>query len=162
MCEFELRLPVARWLLSRGLSPIVEAGCLRNCDLVGIQVEEKPRTHISRVVAVELKLTDATGVLKQCVDLQQWGRKRVNEIWAAMPPVPAHKNCVRFACHGIGMLAVDGEEVTVVSGPAVTEGLVFKKMFRALLRRRDEHLWRMKNPMMLHRGGKIAEQLLPD
>lgn len=154
MREFELRLPVCNWLLSRGLKPVVEVGSLRNCDVVGLEIAAKP-LRIVRMVAVELKLADVTGVLRQC---SRHVAGKVNEVWAAMPADVTERHKLRFAGAGVGLLAVaDGSAAVVVAPAVVGEGPQHWNRFRGLIRRRDEYLWRMKNPMMLRDVDAVAE-----
>lgn len=148
MIEFELRIPVAKWLLSRGLSPIVELRCLNNCDLVGARFEKNP-TKLVELVAVELKLKNVTEVIRQC---EHHEGRPVTETWAAMPPEVANKNSRRFDVAGLGLLAVsvDSGLVEIVCKAVRHDDADLTRWQKTMWRRRDEHLWRMKNPNMLH------------
>lgn len=87
MKEFELRQPVAKWLLSRGLIPILECGSLRNCDMVGVlAIDEGACTQ----------LIDAD--LRPCVNLERWRRpmwaRRKEHLWRMNHPL-----MFRFGTH---------------------------------------------------------------
>ncbi len=150
-CEFAMRIPVARWLISRGLSPICEVASLRNCDLVGIRLEKKPQ-RIVEMVAVELKLTDIKGVFTQCANLVP---HRVSEIWAALPLKIAKENASRFAQSGIGVLGVEADGVERLAEPMRITDRDFSR-WKSLTRRRDEHLWRMKNHLMMRSDARAV------
>ena len=140
-CEFSLRVPVARWLISRGLAPVCEVDSLHNCDLVGIRWDRPG--HITEMVAVELKLTDIAGVLRQCACHIN---RQVTETWAAMPAVSA-KSQLKFANLGVGLLIVEGDRVVEMVAPQRFESTDLRR-WANLYRRRDEHKWRMKHPLM--------------
>lgn len=153
MIEFDLRLPVAKWCLSRGMSPILECWCLRQCDIVGARFDRVSRKWtLVEMIAIELKLHDVGAVLKQCTR----HRGHVNETWAAMPAAVANEKWKRFDGTGIGLLAVEGAVCEPLLLPHRFEGLSFEYWERPLGRRRDEYLWRMKDPQML-RSRAMAE-----
>lgn len=145
--EFEMRLPVARWMLLRGLSPVCEVGSLNNCDMVGVRFAEKP-VRLVEMVAVELKRQDVAGVLRQCTTHQIYG---VTEVWAAMWPEVARRNIDRFAVEGIGLLAVTTDTLTEVLAAKRVEGRDLSRWAPAMRRRRREYEWRMSNHNMLRR-----------
>jgi hypothetical protein len=142
--EFDLRIPVANWLLSRGLVPVCEMYSLNNCDLVGFAFNE--RKKLCRMVAVELKLSNVAEVIRQCRS-HRW---HANEVWAAMPTVSA-KQQKKFRDLGIGLLCVEGEQVAVVCEPELFERTLdeLKPWQNVARRRRDEYKWRMQNHRML-------------
>jgi hypothetical protein len=145
--EFEMRIPVSNWLISRGLSPICEVQCLGNCDLVGVRFEEKP-VRLVELVAVELKLRKVAEVMRQCNHHQLCG---VTEVWAAMLPEVAQRNAEGFAVQGIGLLSV-GDSVEIIIPAARVDGCDLSPWKAAMRRRKNEHLWRMKNQNMLRYG----------
>lgn len=140
MREFDLRIPVANWLLSRGLSPILECASLNNCDMIGLEIRER---KIVRMVAVELKLTDVAGVIRQC----RSHLPRVNETWAAMPAQSLSTE-QRMAEEGIGFLEVSPPMARVKVDAVCTDDLDLSP-WKCLYRRRDEYKWRMEHPQML-------------
>jgi hypothetical protein len=140
MREFDLRIPVANWIISRGLFPILEVHSLNACDFVGISITAK---KIDRMIAVELKLKDVTGVIEQCLHHMT----RTSETWAAMPAL-THDNELRFSKLGIGLLVVRGQSCDVIHPSPIREGLNFDR-WKNLMRRREEYKWRMEHPQML-------------
>lgn len=142
MKEFSLRIPVAKWLLSRGMSPICEVGTLRNCDMLGVEYTLSP-FKLLRAVAVELKLADVAGVIAQCRNHLPC----VNEVWAAMPPI-GEKSERKMVDAGIGLLRVVGDEATIVHWPAPLPAPDLARLKNVARSRRDEHKWRMKHPLM--------------
>ena len=152
MKEFELRKPVCDWVLSRGMVPVLEMASLNNCDIVGAEFSsDGKRTIVKKVIAIELKLTDATGVLKQC---QTHLKSRcINEVWAAMTIEQAHRHFMRFNDCGVGLLGLrftkSGQwAVEIRSNPVVKPSADFQYITRALKARRDEYLYRFSDPMM--------------
>lgn len=146
MIEFSLRIPVCRWLIARGLSPVLECASLSNCDVVGCRFTEKP-IRLVEMVAVELKLHDVGGVIRQC---SSHLRREIHEVWAAMPMARAKKVWDRFG--DIGLLGVEGDLVEVIVPATVKttvdmDGLANWK--RAMWTRRNEWKWRIEHPLML-------------
>jgi hypothetical protein len=148
--EFEMRLPVARWLLSRGLSPVCEVQCLGNCDLVGVRFEEKP-VRLVEMVAVELKMRDIAGVIRQC---SMHAACCVSEVWAAMLPDVAARNRTRFVNAGIGLLSVTKAGVDVLAPAPRKADCDLSPWKNAMRRRRNEHEWRMKHENMRRAGAR--------
>ena len=142
MREFDLRLPVARWMIARGLTPIMEMYSMNNCDMVGFLFADKKAL---RIVAVELKLSDIKGVTAQM-------RNHVgaaHEIWAAMPLSVCH----RFSRQGYvpyGILAVTDEARIVKPSEefVLTNFHRVKSAERSAWRRRGEYLERMQDRQM--------------
>jgi hypothetical protein len=145
MIEFELRIPVARWLLKRGLHPILEVSCLGNCDLIGAAFQTKP-IKLTEIVAVELKLSDITGVLRQC---RSHVNRGIGEVWAALPLEVALRKKDSFDSD-IGLLSVDvtsGEVYEIVPATIrTTKRNIINYSQNALKRRRNEYKWRLNNP----------------
>lgn len=143
MREFDLRIPVAKWLLSRGLAPICEVASLWNCDLVGVHFSAPPRPQLDYMVAVELKLDDIGDVLRQCRQHVEF----VNETYAAMPP-QTERRINRFREAGFGLLCVEGDSVSVVISSTTYQNRQLGRWHRAMRQRRREHEWRMLDPQM--------------
>lgn len=143
--EHEMRLPVARWLLSRGLAPVCEVQSLGNCDLVGVRFELKP-LRLVELVAVELKLRDVPGVLRQC---RNHMRRGVSEVYAALLPDVADKHFMTFAADGIGVLAVHPNEVVLRLDAVRFPYRDLRRWLPAMRRRRNEYQERMRHPLML-------------
>lgn len=151
MIEFELRKPVAEWLLSRGLSPVLECACVGHCDLVGVRFIAPNK--FAEAVAVELKLRDLAGVRRQCERII--ARKQVNEVWAAMPFDFAERHAEYFP-PPIGLLGVRESECVVLETAQRMEAEFYG--MRSLYRRRKEYEWRIKNPNMLRFVAAMKEQ----
>lgn len=147
--EAQMRIPVAKWLLSRNLIPVCEVGSLRNCDLVGVRFSEKP-VVLTELIAVELKLRKVAAVLSQC---ERHMNMQVTEVWAAMLPAVAHRHAGRFK--DIGLLAVTATSVEIVQPATRFEGRDLGRWKNAMRRRRNEYIWRMKHPLM-YRFGSLA------
>lgn len=141
MREFDLRIPVANWLLSRGLTPILECQSLNNCDMVGIEFENR---KIKRMVAVELKLTDVAGVIRQCLSHVKWP---MTEVWAAMLPV-TDSGLAKIRAANIGLLLVAPPTCIVLNDSPVADRCDFDR-WKNLYRRRNEYKWRMEHPQCL-------------
>lgn len=144
MKEFGLRIPVCCWLMSRGLSPVLECSSLRHCDIVGIRFEGKP-LRLTEMVAMELKLSNVSEVIRQCLCHVE----RVNETWAAMPMAVALRSVDRFAETLIGLLGIDGAGKCHILNPALGAKDCDLLPWKNLIRRRTEYVWRMKHPQML-------------
>lgn len=142
MIERELRVPIAKWLLARGLIPVCEVHSLGNCDMVGFELQTKPFRAL-RMVAIELKLTAVAGVIRQC----RSHLERANETYAAMPPVSA-KSVEKFRAAGIGLLKVEGNSVSVVL-PAIPRDVVVSRWTKVAARRREEYKGRLGCPEFL-------------
>lgn len=141
MKEFDLRIPVANWMLQRGLIPILEMYSLNSCDLVGFEFHGR---SIKRMVAVELKLKNVAEVIRQC----QRHLSKATEVWAALPPFNWHNLDVE-RLHGVGLLEVRDAKVTELIRPVINEERNLKRWMNTAWRRRKEYLWRMTHPQML-------------
>lgn len=110
--ERELARPVTEWLESAGYRVRREVPIVgRWADLVGMRQTE--------VVAVELKLRDWRGALRQATAYQV-GADRA---WVAMPlaaAAHAYRHRHRFEAEGVGLLAVDDQGRVRAPLPAVT------------------------------------------
>lgn len=144
MKEFDLRKPVCRWLLERGLSPVLECQSLNNCDVVGVKFIERP-LQLVEMVAVELKLKDLAGVLRQC----ERNDYHSTETWAAMPLEFARKHRESFVQRGYGLVGINGESCVELVQPIRHEARNLTRWKSAMRRRRDEWKWRIKHPQML-------------
>jgi hypothetical protein len=142
MLEIELRLPVARWMLARQLTPTMECYCFRNCDMVGVQWDEKKVKHIA---AVELKLTNVAAVLRQC----KHHHHKASEVWAAMLKCSLRMQ-EKFKEARVGLLLYDEGEMREIIQPAVHEhpDHILNRHRQTLWRRRKEYLNRMTRPRM--------------
>ncbi len=146
--EFEMRIPVCKYLIGLGYSPVMECQSLRNCDIVAIKYTPKPMV-LTEMVAVELKLTKVKEVYRQCVN----HIGRANEVWAALRADAAERVGELFSEKGIGVLAVDSSGVRVVIPAERREGIDLQR-WKNLIRRRDEYKDRMKDPLMICRRSK--------
>lgn len=99
--EAELAPPVTAWLAAAGYRVDAEVPILgRRADLVGSRDQD--------VVAVELKLSDWEGALRQATAYQL----AADRVWVAMPiaaAAMAYRARWRFESERIGLLAVDDE-----------------------------------------------------
>lgn len=116
--EFALREPVCQWLVDNQYWPELElrrAGYI--CDIFGAKFGPRPGPKrvppIIDVMAVELKLEDMAGVLRQCKRHATYCER----VYAAIPAAryqrlrEATKH--QFVNAGIGILTVDGVHVEV-------------------------------------------------
>lgn len=118
--ERELRKPVADWMRAQNLQPVVEMVTSHIADMIGIEYAERvgrKRPEAIRVVSVELKLLDIAGVIRQA----STNRLYTDASFAAMPVEIVErmlpKTIGKFRAAGVGLLAVDGDEVRVVIEP---------------------------------------------
>lgn len=143
MSEFELRIPVAKWLLSRDLKPVFET--CQNCDIVGVRFT-KPKTLVM-AVAVELKLHDINTAMWQAIH----HRSFAHECWIAMPTDRFRRLrrsiWRKVICGGLGVLGIDGDGTEELCSPLVCHPPNVEKYVSRLWRRRDEYQDRMKNPL---------------
>jgi hypothetical protein len=140
--EFTMRRPAARWLLSRGYSPVLECQSLRNCDLVGVKFEQHP-IRLVEMISLELKRKDVAGVLSQCRSHLHFA----TETWAGLPLAIGRRNAEKFASIGIGVLGFDGDAVCVVVSAARHEGRDLSR-WKSFWRRRNEYISRLEHPLM--------------
>ncbi len=133
-----MRPSAARWLKTQGYLPICEMYLWHTCDFVGARFGQRVGRAIpalEKVVAVELKLTDTSGVLRQC--LKNAGM--VSQSYAMMPCYQVSKMTRRsldqFDASGIGLLSV-GESVEMVIEARETGNRWWKN---------PRHLWRRAN-----------------
>jgi len=143
MIEFELRIPVATWMLSRQLVPVMEMASMRNCDMVGFRFSLKNK--VEYMVAVELKLRNVAAVLRQC----RVHAYVASEVWAAMLPI-SQKNTQRFRDAGYGLLIYESGEIVESVQPRIFERDAehLQRWQRTAWRRRSEYLGRMTRPNM--------------
>lgn len=123
MTEHDLRQPVANWLKFQGFEVAHECLLGGYCDLIGFRFAPRVGRRIpplEYVVAVELKVRDIAGVIRQAKS----NRHYANESYAAMP----RERCIRmrqptlerFLSAGIGLLRVDASgSVDLVVGAGV-------------------------------------------
>ena len=146
MIERHMRIPVARWMMARSMTPVMEMYCMSNCDMVGVRWSGR---KMETVIAVELKLTLAAAVLRQCKAHTQ----KAHEVWAAMMTC-SKKQQAKFADAGVGLLLMDGYAVREVVQPRTNkpfEGASFgweEQIRRNCWKRRDEYKERMQDAEM--------------
>lgn len=151
IAEFDLRKPVASWMYSRDLIPIIELYSLNNCDMAGVKFSVKP-IRVDYLIAVELKLKAVAEVIRQATE----HRGLVSECWVAMPPI-SRKCTEKIVAAGLGLLEVDGEYVRVVrESPVVVATL---DRWKCLWRRRNEHVVRFRNHQMRRKGKSDADSI---
>lgn len=144
MVEFDMRIPVCDWLISRGYLPVLECGSLRNCDIVGVRFDE--RRKLVDMVAVELKLSRIKEVIEQCTK----HLPKVSMSIAVMPVQTVSGNDWRFKAAGVGIVGLrDDKTIDEIYLPEPKTNLNFDRWQRAFWRRRNEHEWRRKHPQML-------------
>jgi hypothetical protein len=120
MVENDMRPAVVAWLRARGCEIAHEIQYFGYCDVTGIIYAPRTSRRIpkaERVIAVELKLRDISGVLAQAVSNKHF----VDESYAAMPAAVCarmrDKSKGHFAAEGVGLLSVDGDTVSVAIPP---------------------------------------------
>lgn len=146
-----MRSQVCRWLVENGLTPIFEVYLCHTCDFVGVEFAEQTGRlipAIKRSIAVELKLDDVAGVIKQSVLNQH----RVATVYAAMPKGRVTKmrpeTIDKFRLQGIGLLSVTAFGVEVVVEPIASPkfkptAFMANTFHRRLWRRRKEWIKRL-------------------
>ncbi len=143
MCkEGKLRRPVIDWLCSLGMTPVFEV-YLRHgtCDIVGVQWGERFGRSVPamlRIVAIELKVSDVAGVLRQA----EANRPYIGESYAAMPKWRTQKmrqsTLQSFKDAGVGLISVTEESCRCLVMPLVNLDADSQMMKRKLWRRRDQ------------------------
>ena len=130
-----MRPAVDAWLRERGCVPVHETHLRHRCDVIGVQFANRVGRSIPDVVlavAVELKLTDVAGVIRQAGENLHY----VHESYAAMPAercdVMRPATLQKFADWGVGLLAVSPEEVQVLirSGRGSWQNRLQQKLWR--------------------------------
>lgn len=108
--EAQLREPLVAWLRASGFRVAREIPIFgRRADLLGASGD--------RIAAVELKLADWRGALRQAMAYQLVA----DEAWVAMPlaaAARAYRSAWRFEAEGVGLLAVDDRDRVRVPIPA--------------------------------------------
>ncbi len=135
--ERAMRKAVCEWLVSIGYVPVFEVW---NCDIVAGKWSERTgraKPSLLSAIAVELKLDDVAGVIKQC----KAARLRYDLAFAAMPEERVDRmredTIGKFVEAGVGLLEV-GESVSVKIEPLPGESLWSGKTANTLWRRRHE------------------------
>ena len=127
MKERELRTPVHEWLSrNHGTRVIYEFLFSGYCDMVGVLFADQVGRRIPpviRAIAVELKLADVAGVIRQAKS----NRHYVHASYAAMPRWRVLKmrpaTIQKFVDAGVGLLSVGTDvDVIVVPGPPLSHG----------------------------------------
>ena len=136
--EREMRPLVSQWLRDQGLIPIWEVQTVHLCDIIGVQFEERTGRRIPellRTIAIELKLSDIGGVLRQAQNNQY----RCDESWAAMPSDLCRSmrgaTLLRFENAGVGLLSVGDVDITIIR-PAKFDKVIVSEAFKKNLWRR--------------------------
>lgn len=136
--EFDMRRPVKNWLFTNGYLPAIEFGLHHGgiTDIVAGRYEERTSRRTPKlldVIAIELKMHDVSGVLRQSV-----ANSRVCASYAAMPTERIRKmrgkTIERFERHGVGLLAVDSHVTQVLT--AKSDGMNINESTRKQLWRR--------------------------
>jgi len=117
MKEKELKPIIADWLQNKNYYCIYELLLGGYCDVVACKWNERVGRKVPKlidVIAVELKLDDVSGVIRQAVSNKYY----VNESYAAMPKSRINKmregTLNKFKQAGVGLLSVgDGVEEVV-------------------------------------------------
>lgn len=178
-----MRNPVARWLLARGLIPLLECGAINNCDIVGALYSDSPPRRLLKMVAVELKMKDCAGVLAQARSHSYVA----TESWVAFPRKNAlrphtiasvqathhtkHSDTSSYmdwrlsdascrTCHGIGLLAVERDRIEVII-PAYRHERVYQHRYKGWWQRRDQWMrrWRKEHPDQWRRNVLFPTQI---
>jgi len=126
MLEKDMREPVFEWLKSKGYDVVCEFRLGHYVDVIGCRFAERQGKKIPDLlytVAVELKLSDVAGVVRQAHE----NRMYVHESWAAMPRERldrmGDRTVKKFAYAGVGLLSVYNETVSVILPPKINYGL---------------------------------------
>lgn len=135
--ERDMRPTVDAWLEAQGLTAFHEGMWAHYYDVCGVRFAERAGRRIPPVldvVAVELKLTDIAGVMRQGLRNLNYAKRS----YAAMPRERCERmtprTIERFAAACIGLLAVDGKEIAVRI-PALGVGRINPHAIRTLWRR---------------------------
>lgn len=138
-----MRPLVSDWVSQQTLRPVYETQLYHIADIVGVRFVpriKREMPELERLVSVELKLFDITGVISQCRNNQYF----TNASWAAMPDTTIARmrrgTLAQFTDNGIGLLAV-GDAVEIVI-PAVEKEMptcprmqMFRRKFWRYLRK---------------------------
>jgi len=136
--ESDMLPAVNAWLAERGCAVLHESmtvGWTGHCDAIGVRFVERIGRRIpplDLVVAVELKLVDVAGVIRQA----RTNLSVAHESYAAMPRVRCREMLAatedKFRQAGVGLLSVNGPRVTMViaSGPGYRGDRFRKKLWR--------------------------------
>jgi hypothetical protein len=126
------------WVRSRGFVPLHERCVAGYVDIIGVQFYPRQGRSIPPIkdaIAIELKIRDIKGVLRQCVNNRNAG------FWsyAAFPEDIINKfrrqSAERFATEGIGILSVPRKGVVVEILEATERGPeIYDSVYRALWR----------------------------
>lgn len=121
MRERELRQPVHEWLTREARTKVMyEVLMAGYCDMVAVLFAQRTGRLIPlllRITAVELKLSDVAGVIKQA----EHNRWHVHASYAAMPLARCRRmlpaTVQKFRASGVGLLSV-GPSVEVLVEPS--------------------------------------------
>lgn len=143
MLERELKKPVADMLKSIGMKVAYECFLGGYCDVIGYKFSERTCRRIpplDRVLAVELKLHNATEAIRQVKIYRHWA----SEVVIAMPLWRISRmrsdTLQKFRDEQIGLWAVDGVNASVVIHSVRIENERIQEKRRSLWRwYRKEH-----------------------
>jgi len=118
MVENDMRQAIIDWLARDGKETAHECWVVAGyCDVIGFRFHPRigrPIPALDCVVAIELKMSNARGVIYQA----KANRRCVNASYAAMPRARCDKMRQRtadaFRENEVGLLAVDGDRVDVL------------------------------------------------
>lgn len=147
--EKHMRRAVCDWLTGQGLTPVFEVFMgPHTCDFIGVEFDSRNGRRIpptKRTMAIELKLDDVSGVIKQCKNCLH----AVSIAYAAMPA----SRCLRmrdetigkFMNAGIGLLSVDIAVEQILAPLARTPPASWRRdtLARRLWKRRNEWVDRL-------------------
>jgi len=122
MRERDMRPAVMDWCYCRGWSPVCEVYVKSHtADMISVAYggqEGRLIPEVKTLVGIELKLRDITGVIRQCESLKWW----CHAVYAAMPKEFVDRmkpeTPTKFKSLGIGLLSVDGNQVSVEVNPS--------------------------------------------
>lgn len=97
---------------------------------------------LTYMVAVELKLSNVAGVIRQCLNHQP----RANETWAAMRPI-SKRMVEKFRALQIGLIFVENNVEVILPAPIYERNL--QRWRNVAMRRRHEHETRLLTPNFL-------------
>jgi hypothetical protein len=122
--EARLSEPVTRWLESLGFEVFAEVPVGTKVDLVGV------RWHQAEIICVELKMCLNIAVCRQA------GRNRSisNQTYAAVAAQPKEASLVRARRHGIGVIVVERDRVSMVQEPSLSQAVVVEHYRNRCLR----------------------------
>jgi len=145
--ERDMRQPTIEWLRGRGFVTTAERMIYGYVDVVAARYGKRPspgrKPPLLETIAVELKMSDVAGVIKQASD----NRNAVDWSYCAMPASRIDKmrpaTLERFREAGVGLLSLDADGVSVAIEPSRGQGMdgspaVAARIWRAVRKQYDE------------------------